>query len=90
MPCVMWDHFFDWGEDKRSAIEGLIRVRREAGVTSRSEVQIDVADGSCYGARIDGQLAVRLGGGDWHPGLAGGEWAEALRGEGFFVWKRAA
>ena len=38
MPCVMWDHFFDWGDEKRNAITRLIQLRREYNITSRSEV----------------------------------------------------
>lgn len=54
------------------------------------QVHIDVADGSCYGARIDDSIAVRLGRGNWHPGLVGGTWEEALRGDGFFIWKKVS
>ena len=61
MPCVLWDHYFDWGLPLQAAIRALIRIRKENGIHSRSKVDILAADFFAYGAIIDEKLAVRLG-----------------------------
>ena len=88
MPCVAWDHFFDWGDDLRTAISELIAVRQRNCIDSRCDVVVDIAEQGTYAARIGGRVAVRLGGGDWHPGLTNsGEWKKAVEGRHFFVWE---
>lgn len=32
MPCVFWEHYFDWGSDMRREIDALIKVRRRRGL----------------------------------------------------------
>jgi alpha-amylase len=82
-PCVFWSHFFDWGAQTRQRIERLIQVRKYTGVHARSWVDIREARRGLYAAFIDGQIAVKLGTGNWSPG---GGWQLAVDGERFAVW----
>src|SRR5208282_3892628 len=68
IPSVFWSHFFDWGHATRHRIEQLIRVRRSAGLHSRSSVEIKEATKGLYAAVTDGKVAMKLGPGDWWPG----------------------
>ena len=36
MPCVLWDHVFDWGDDVKRRILELVAVRAKAGIVSRA------------------------------------------------------
>jgi alpha-amylase len=87
IPCVFWSHFFDWGTATRFQIERLMRVRREHGLHARSAVEIREAGFGLYAAVVDGQVAVKLGRRDWHPGWG---WRLAVDGERFAVWTRDA
>jgi alpha-amylase len=84
-PCVFWPHYFDWGEPTRRRIEALIKLRRAAGIHSRSGVDIRDARKGLYAAVIDGKVAVKLGSGHWSPG---GGWHLAVDGDKFAVWRR--
>ena len=44
MPCILWEHAFDWGEDNTKAIADLVALRRRAGITRRSSIEITNAD----------------------------------------------
>ena len=41
-PCVMWDHYFDWGDDLKGKLAALLQAREAAGVHSRSKLEIVV------------------------------------------------
>jgi alpha-amylase len=77
-PSVLWDHLFDWGEDVKRGVRALVAARRAGGVTSRSRVAVQKADGECYAATVGTRLAVRLGGGTWAP--HGNGWQHACSG----------
>ncbi len=85
IPCVFWPHFFDWGPEFRGRIEKLLRLRADAGVHSRSHVDIWEARSGLYAACVDGRVAVKLGSTSWSPG---GGWRLAVDGERFAVWAR--
>ncbi len=85
IPCVFWPHFFDWGHGTRQQIEKLLRLRRAAGIHSRSGVDIREARPGLYAARVDGRVAVKLGARDWSPGHG---WELALHGARYAVWVR--
>ncbi len=86
VPCVFWQHFFDWGEPARRRIEALMQVRRRCGLTSSSRVEIHEAGRGLYSAEVDGRVAVRLGWWGWQPPGIG--WRHAAGGERFDVWTR--
>lgn len=83
IPCVYWPHFFDWG--LKDQISALIRVRREAGITSSSPVSIARAERGLYAAFIGGKVALRLGDRPWDPGPG---WKPAAEGQGYTVWTK--
>ncbi|OGR68378.1 MAG: hypothetical protein A2081_02175 [Elusimicrobia bacterium GWC2_61_19] len=91
IPCVFWPHFFDWGQGYRNAVTKLISVRKSAGITSTSPMQILAASNSLYAATIAGknkQLVVKLGRNyDWNPGDG---WTLETSGERYAVWSRSA
>jgi alpha-amylase len=85
IPCVFWPHYFDWGAATRQRIDRLIRVRKAAGIHSRSGIDIREAHKGLYAAVIDGRVAVKLGRRDWWPGWG---WELEVDGEWFAVWVR--
>jgi alpha-amylase len=91
IPCVFWPHFFDWGPAYRDAIAKLINVRKTAGITSTSPMQILAASNGLYAATIAGknrQLVLKLGKNwGWNPGDG---WTLEASGERYAVWSRSA
>ena len=83
-PCVLWDHYFDWGDELRGQIEGLLAARRAAGLHSRSKLEIVAATDRLYAVMVDGKLAVKMGGENWSPG--GDGWDVAASGSQWCVW----
>ncbi|HAS44452.1 MAG TPA: alpha-amylase [Microscillaceae bacterium] len=84
-PTVYWPHYFDWGSNLRNKIKSLISIRKSQGITATSSVSIQAADGSKYAAIINGNTAMKIGGGSWSPG---GGWNLAASGSGWAVWTR--
>ena len=89
IPCVFWPHFFDWGQAYHDAIVKLISIRKSAGVTSTSPMQILEATNGLYAATIAGknkQLVLKLGRNwGWNPGTG---WTLETSGERYAVWSR--
>jgi alpha-amylase len=83
VPCVFWQHYFDWGGQTRQRIDRLIRVRKVTGIHARSWVDIKEARKGLYAAVIDGRAAVKLGSQHWSPGWG---WQLACDGDKFAVW----
>jgi alpha-amylase len=83
VPCVYWQHYFDWGHETRQGIDHLIKVRRFAGIHASSGLTIKAAENDLYVAVIDDRVALRLGGRSWSPGRG---WELIVSGEGFAVW----
>ena len=83
IPCVYWPHFFDWG--LKAPISSLIKIRREAGITSSSAVGIARAEQGLYAAFIGGNTAMKLGDKMWGPGPG---WKLAAEGQGYAVWTK--
>jgi alpha-amylase len=91
IPCVFWPHFYDWGQQYHDAIVKLISIRKAAGITSTSPVQIIAATSGLYAATITGsrkQLTLKLGRNwGWAPGDG---WTLETSGERYAVWSRPA
>jgi alpha-amylase len=85
VPCVFWNHFFDWGAEHKQKVRALIRLRREQHITSTSVVNIVAADGAKYAAVVDEKVAVKIGPGSWSPGHG---WKVRVDGSDFAVWVR--
>lgn len=83
VPCVYWVHYYDWG--LKEPIRDLIRLRKNAGITSVSAVSIQCADSGKYAAVIDGKIAVKIGAGDWSPGSG---WLLQIYGNNYAVWQK--
>jgi len=85
-PCVLWDHFFDWGEHMSKNIEILLAARQKSGVHSRSKLQIVAANDGLYAAVIDNKMAVKLGRDHWQP--AGDGWKRECGDHDWTVWSK--
>lgn len=85
-PCVMWDHFFDWGEQMTSNIKTLMRARQTVGIHSRSKLRIVSATDGLYAAIVDDKMAVKLGRDSWEP--SGDGWERVCGDHDWTVWKR--
>jgi len=83
IPTVYWVHYFDWGHG--AALDELIRVREEQGITSCSTVAIQQASGSVYAAIIDNRVAMKIGPGSWSPGAG---WTLETSGTEYAVWSK--
>lgn len=86
VPCVFWDHFYDWGI--HDDIADLIAVRKRNGIHSTSAVDIKAAQGNLYAAEIDGNVAMKIGPGSWSP--AGSGWTLAASGNNYAVWEKGS
>lgn len=53
IPCVFWDHLFQYSED----ILALKEMRTRVGLHSRSEIVINIAEADIYIATIDDKYA---------------------------------
>jgi len=87
VPCVFWPHFYDWGNDYKSAIIKLIQIRKKAGISSTSPIKILAAQNELYAALITGDnyyLVLKLGKNwGWYPG---DQWTLETSGERYAVW----
>ncbi|XP_024541601.1 alpha-amylase [Selaginella moellendorffii] len=59
IPCIFWDHFFDWG--MKDKISQLMELRRNNGIHSDSKITILAADFDMYVACVDERLIIKLG-----------------------------
>jgi Alpha-amylase C-terminal beta-sheet domain len=50
MPCILWEHYFDYG--LAGKIDTLLDVRRRNGINATSAVEIQVAEVDIYVAKI--------------------------------------
>ncbi|MDD4004776.1 MAG: alpha-amylase C-terminal beta-sheet domain-containing protein [Elusimicrobiaceae bacterium] len=89
VPCVFWPHLFDWGESCKNKILKLVGIRKEAGITATSPVEIIKAEKNLYAAVITGRkrkIALKLGSSwDWSPGPG---WTAVESGENYAIWAR--
>jgi alpha-amylase len=85
VPCVFWQHYFDWNNYTRERIERLIRLRKRSDIHAASSVTIREARPGLYAATTDGRIAVKLGSHTWCPGNG---WQLAVDGDKFAVWTR--
>lgn len=53
IPCVFWEHFFDWGSDMQASLLNLLAIRKRNGIRSDSKLEILCAEGDMYVATID-------------------------------------
>ena len=53
MPCIFWEHYFDWGSKVRKAIDALVAVRKRNGICADSKLEIQCAENDMYVARIN-------------------------------------
>lgn len=91
IPCIFWEHMFDWGDDVRDRIKNLMDIRKRAGILSDSKMKILVAEADLYMANIDDRLIVKLGPridlGDRKPNKAEG-WQRVADGFDYCVWEK--
>ncbi|MEM6270941.1 MAG: starch-binding protein [Bacteroidota bacterium] len=86
IPCVFWDHFYDWG--LHDDIADIIAVRKNNGLHSTSTVDIKAASANLYAAEIDGKVAMKIGSGNWSPSGAG--WTLRASGTDYAVWDKGS
>jgi alpha-amylase len=90
VPCIFWEHYFDWGSELRAQIDALLQARKRQGIVASSELKIKCAEGDLYVAEVGEGLLVKLGGrfdmGDHAPSKE--EWKKVVSGHHFCVWER--
>eukprot|EP00775_Hariotina_reticulata_P005433 gene5433-5666_t len=92
VPCIFWEHYFDWGRRVRGEIDALIQVRQAAGIVGDSKLEILAAVDDMYVACIKGQKAsvvLKLGPkydmGKLMPKAEDG-WVKTAKGTDWCVW----
>jgi len=85
IPCVFWDHLYDWG--LHDQIKALIRIRKDNGLSSTSSVSVQKSEANLYAAIMDGKVAMKIGSGSWDPGYG---WTVAASGTDYAVWTKNA
>jgi alpha-amylase len=55
IPCIFWDHLFDWGPELKKTITDLLAVRKRNGIKAGSSLEILCAEADMYVARIGGK-----------------------------------
>lgn len=87
VPCVFWPHLFDWGDKYKYKIAKLVEIRRNAGITATSPVQILNAEYNLYTSITYGQkqkVALKLGSSwRWSPGPG---WYCVESGDNYAIW----
>ncbi|XP_009106267.1 probable alpha-amylase 2 [Brassica rapa] len=86
IPCVFYDHFYDWGSSIHDQIVKLIDVRRRQDIHSRSTIRILEAKSNLYAAIVGEKLCMKLGDASWCP--SGREWTLATSGHRYAVWHK--
>lgn len=86
VPCVFWDHFYDWG--LHDDIKDIIQIRKNNGIHNTSSLDIKVAQGNLYAAEIDGKVAMKIGSGNWSP--SGSGWTLRASGSNYAVWDKGS
>ncbi|PSC69027.1 glycoside hydrolase family 13 [Micractinium conductrix] len=90
VPCLFWEHHFDWGLAKQ--IDKLVAVRKRAGIRADSKLEILAADKDMYVARCNGSVVIKLGPrfdmpANLVPRKEDG-WELAASGQDFAVWEK--
>lgn len=92
IPCIFWDHYFEWGSELRKQIHDLVLLRLRAGLQNGSKLEILCADPDMYVAKIADKVMVKLGPrfdmGHYLPKKEEG-WKMAVSGNDFAVWEKA-
>ncbi|WP_170308592.1 glucan 1,4-alpha-maltotetraohydrolase domain-containing protein [Corallincola luteus] len=83
IPTVYWPHVYDWG--LRGEIKNLIDIRKRAGLTSTSSVNVKASQNGLYAAIIGGKVAMKIGPNNWSPGSG---WQLSTFGNNFAVWEK--
>ncbi|MBW4359208.1 starch-binding protein [Flavobacterium taihuense] len=83
-PMVWWPHYFNWGI--KNEIDAMIKIRKDNGLSSTSNLNIVAATNNLYAAIIDDKVAMKLGSDNWSPSGTG--WILKLSGTGFAIWDK--
>ena len=83
-PMVWWPHYFNWGI--KNEIDAMIKIRKDNGLSSTSNLNIVAATNNLYAAVIDDKVAMKLGSDNWSPSGTG--WTLKLSGAGFAIWDK--
>eukprot|EP00850_Spirogloea_muscicola_P008077 SM000042S15344 [mRNA] locus=s42:402358:404509:- [translate_table: standard] len=87
IPCVFWDHYFDWG--LKEEIKNLIAARKRNNIKANSKCHILVAEADIYVAEIDDKVLVKIGSrhdmGEHSPS---GDYKVATYGNDWCVWEK--
>lgn len=90
VPCIFYDHFYDWG--LKAEIVTLIKIRKRNNIKANSKVHIVAAEHDLYVAVIDDKVVMKIGPrfdiGHLAPSLE--EWQVAAVGHEYCVWEKKA
>ncbi|MCO5612271.1 hypothetical protein L7F22_066536 [Adiantum nelumboides] len=90
IPCIFFDHFYDWG--LKDEITNLINIRKRNNIRANSSVAILAAEHDFYVASIDDRVVMKIGPRFDICDLAptSHEWEIAAVGHEYCVWEKKA
>mmetsp|Transcript_27047 Transcript_27047/g.80210 ORF Transcript_27047/g.80210 Transcript_27047/m.80210 type:complete len:514 (-) Transcript_27047:319-1860(-) len=91
IPCIFWEHMFEWDEGLKNKIVNLMEVRKRNEIKSDAQIEILTAEHDVYVAKIDDKLIVKLGPRYDIGGLQPSEeegWVKAAKGNEWVVWEK--
>eukprot|EP00928_Gymnodinium_smaydae_P053487 TRINITY_DN37464_c0_g1_i1.p1 TRINITY_DN37464_c0_g1~~TRINITY_DN37464_c0_g1_i1.p1 ORF type:complete len:648 (+),score=45.33 TRINITY_DN37464_c0_g1_i1:47-1945(+) len=86
IPCLFWDHLFEWDEQIRKEIEQLVTARRKSAIPVDANVNIECADSDCYIAEIGNPPRLRVALGPRAVDTVDSYWSIGPGGKGYKVW----
>jgi alpha-amylase len=89
VPCIFWEHYFDWG--LKEQLDQMVQIRQRNGIDAGAKLEIFCADADLYMACINDKVVLKLGPrhdiGDLCPKECEG-WHFAMAGTDFCIWEK--
>lgn len=85
IPCIFWTHYYERNQFVHDKIKELCQFRKNNGITNLSNVEV-IESHSCYAARINGNVIVKIGDDFWSPSGVPGNWQLKMSGDGYAIW----
>ncbi|KAL6661644.1 hypothetical protein ACP70R_001028 [Stipagrostis hirtigluma subsp. patula] len=87
IPCIFYDHMFDWGLNHEITI--LAEIRSRNGIHPGSKLEILKAEGDVYVAMIDGKVITKLGPRMDVGNLIPSGFHAVAKGNNYCVWEKS-
>ncbi len=86
-PCIFFSHYYERGAEVHDTLKELCKLRVENRIPSNAFVEVVRSEGSCYVAKVNDRLLVKIGDEFWGPQEDG--WKLQKYGNGWAIWIRS-